>query len=357
MSSVFRRDGYRCMATLTVSVVIPTRNRVESLHRLLGALSKQDHPPEEVIVADASDTPWDERALGSSYPTLHLVCLRLPPSVCGQRNAGIRRAIGSHVLLCDDDIEPPPDYIRRLAAHVERDPSGIAVTGILSEGGGDQPVRELRAPSFRALLFAFVFQLTVWGDVEAARGTWLTRVPLAALKNWYRHRGNTWSLAGWPLVTQVRAPVMRTAVYGLGAALIQRDWLLASPYDERLGAHGIGDNYGVALKFPGERSIAVLTDLAVRHHRASDNRLAAVAAYYQRLLALDYFMRTSGRFSQTNQRFLLWSLLGQAAMFTRARRWDMFRAALRAAALIATGRNPLCSRSGISPPDLSHAGL
>ena len=178
---------------LTISVVIPTRNRAESLHRLLAALSQQGRRPEEVIVVDASDTPSDEIALGASYPALRIVSLRVPPSVCGQRNAGIRRAIGSHVLLCDDDIEPPSDYIGKLVAHLEREPTTGAVTGMLADTtSAGQPFLELRAPSFRFLLLAFVFQLTVWGDVEATTGSWLTSVPLAALKKWYRSRGNTW---------------------------------------------------------------------------------------------------------------------------------------------------------------------
>jgi len=344
------------LTRMTISVVIPTRNRAVSLHRLLGALSQQDRKPEEVIVVDASDTPSDEMALGPAYPVLRIACLRAAPSVCGQRNAGIRRAIGSHVLLCDDDVEPPPDYIGKLIAHLEREPTTGAVTGMVADAGSaSQPVFELRAPSFRYLLFASVFQLGVFGDVEATRGSWFTSIPLAALKKWYRRRGNTWSLAGWPLVTQVRTPVVRTAAYGLGAALIRRDWLLASPYDERLSAHGIGDNYGVALKFPGDRSIAVLTDLSVRHHNASENRLDAATTYYQRLLALDYFMRADHRFSAVNRVFLVWSLLGRAGMFAISRRRDLFSASVHAIALIGTGRNPLCSGLQISPSGVSHA--
>jgi glycosyltransferase involved in cell wall biosynthesis len=345
------------MPTLTISVVIPTRNRAESLHRLLGALSQQDRRPDEVIVVDASDIPADETALGASYPALRIASLRVAPSVCGQRNAGIRQAIGSHVLLCDDDVEPPPDYVRKLIAHVEREPTTGAVTGmVVDTSSASQPFLDLRAPSFRFLLLATVFQLTVWGDVEATESSWFTSAPLAVLKKWYRRRGNTWSLAGWPLVTQVRTPVVRAAIYGLGAALIRREWLLASPYDERLSVHGIGDNYGVALKFPGDRSIAVLTDLPVRHHKASENRLDAATTYYQRVLALDYFMRADSRFSAVNRIFLAWSLLGRAGMFAISGRRDLFRASIHAIALIGAGRNPLRSGSHVSP-DVSPARI
>ncbi len=344
------------MPRLTISVVIPTRNRSESLARLLAALSRQDRTPDEVLIVDASDRPADERALGLAYPTLRIACLHAAPSVCAQRNAGIRRALGSHILLCDDDVEPPPEYVGRLEAHLERERTTGVATGIWAEGAGaDRVFFEFRVPSFRSLLLARVFQLTVWGDVEAVKGTWLSAMPLEAIKRWYRGRGNTWSLAGWPLVTQVRAPVVRTTFYSLGAALVRRDWLIAAPYDDRLSAHGIGDHYGVALKFPGEQNIAVLTDLVIEHHRASENRPDAAAAHFERVLALDYFMRTDRRFSRVNRRRLVWSLLGLAATFARSGRRDFLRSTVRAIPLVARGKNPLLSQPWRSPSDLSRA--
>jgi hypothetical protein len=197
----------------------------------------------------------------------------------------------------------------------------------------------------------FVAQRTVWGDVEAAAGNVFTRLPLVLLKRWYRYRGNTWSLGGWPLVTQVQTPIVRTAIYTLGSALVRRDWLLASPYDERLTAHGIGDNYGVALGFPGDRTITLLTDLPVRHHKEQHNRLDRVSAYYERVLALHYFMRRSSRFSPLNQGFLVWSLVMSAAEFGVRGHRDLFRAAVRALRAIVTGRNPLFA--GIEPAERS----
>ena len=44
-------------------------------------------------------------------------------------------------------------------------------------------------------------------------------------------------------------------------------------------------------------------------------------------------------------------------MFAISRRRDLFRASVRAIALIGTGRNPLCSGVQISPSDVSHARI
>lgn len=330
------------MAGLNVSVVIPTRNRPASLRRTLAALERQLRPPDEVIVVDASDLPQDASALAAAHPDLKLAHFRAAPSVCAQRNEGIRRAKSTHVLLLDDDVETPPDYLQRVVAAIEQDPGIGAVTGVWSEPDeAGQFSDAFLVPSFRSLLINFIAQRTVWGDVEALAGNAFTSVPLALLKCWYRYRGNTWSLAGWPLVTQVEAPIVRTAIYTLGSALVRRDWLLASPYDERLGPHGIGDNYGVALGFPGDRAITLLTGLLVRHHKEPDNRLDRVKAYYQRVLALHYFMRRSARFSLINEAFLIWSLLFNALEFGARGHGDWFRTALHALWTIVTGKNPL----------------
>ena len=324
-----------------IAVVIPTRDRPASLRRLLDALARQDRLPDQVIVVDAGRPPADPdtiRAPDRPFPITHIGAA---PGVCAQRNVGIRLARHPYVLLCDDDIEPPREYLARLVVHLEHE-NLVAVTGLLSEPGPDGAFRSgFEVPSLRHIVFAFLFQVTVWGDVEAMRTAGISRPLLAALKRWYRRRGNTFTLAGWPLLTQVRGPVVRTALYGLGAALVRREWLLRSPFDERLGPHGIGDNYGVALGFPGDRSIAVIADLPVRHHRAPENRLAAAETYFRRVLALDLFLRSDRRFSRFSRAALAWSLVGNAVRFGARGRWQLAARSLHALARVTTGRNPL----------------
>lgn len=336
------------MPDITVSVVIPTRNRSASLHRLLTALAGQTRRPDEVIVSDASDLPQDVRALAAAYPGLSLTHFCAAPSVCAQRNEAVRRAKGSHVLLCDDDIEPSPDYVERLTCFVEHHPDVGAVTGVWIEPDASGRFGEpFPVPRFRTLAINFVAQRTVWGDVEATKGNAFTSLPLALLKRWYRRRGNTWSLSGWPLLTQVQGPFVQAAIYTLGSALVRRDWLLASPYDERAGPHGAGgDNYSVALGFPGERAITLLTDVPVRHHKEHRNRIDKASGYYHRTLFLVHVMRMSSRFSLLNQVFLIWTLLFNAAQFGISGHAELFRASVRALGVVFTGRNPLFPSTG-----------
>ena len=342
------------MPDMTVSVVIPTRNRAESLYRLLGAVARQERVPDEVIVVDASDRPLLHQTLLQACPGLKLEYAHTSPSVCAQRNLGLRRATGTHVWLCDDDIEPPPAYLRQLAAFLSNAPVEGAATGIWLERDATGAFPDgLPVPSFRHMLLNFMAQRSLWGDVEGARGTWLTAAPLRGLKAWYRHRGNTWSLAGWPLLTQVRGRVVRTAIYSLGAALVRRDWLTASLFDERLGPHGIGDNYGVALGFPRDLPIAILTDVRLRHHRSTDNRLDVATAHRERALALHYFLRTHPRFRTLNRLFLIWSLLRNTLQFAVQNQRDLFRATVTALRQILTGRNPLLQDAALPGQSLN----
>ena len=318
-------------------MVIPTRNRAGHLERLLKAIERQHVRPDEVIVVDASDDAEATSTVAARFPELDVTVEPHPPSVCAQRNRGVEMATGAWVLLCDDDIEPPPDYLGRLLEFAAAHPDRGAVTGLVRHDGAEAGPSGLRVPSVRQLLVAFVGQRGLWGDVESMPH----RVGLAPLRAWYRERGNRWSLAGWPLMTQIEGRVIRTSIYHLGAALVRRDWLVSSPYDIRLDDRGSGDHYGVAIGFPGDRPITVLVDLPVRHHHAMENRGSEADSVYRGSLALQRFMRLSPRFSRWNELWLVWSLIVGAILGLLRGRVRPAWLAGRAALLVATGRNPL----------------
>jgi hypothetical protein len=167
------------------------------------------------------------------------------------------------------------------------------------------------------------------------------------VKTFYRNRNNTFTLAGWPLVTQVNGDYFRTAIFGLGAALVRREWLVAFPFDEILDVHGIGDNYGVAVNFPGDLPIVVLRRVSAIHHRSDINRLPATTAYYRRILALHYFMSRSTRFTWFNRLMLLWSILGNLIPQVVHLDFNRARTTLKAGLLISTGRNPFLVASAL----------
>lgn len=316
---------------MDISVVIPTCNRKARLLGLLQQLGTSSFPPKEVIVVDSGNDVLTEEEWRLFNP-LQLRYVRTEKSVCIQRNTGIALTASPWIFLCDDDIEVPPDYLAKLVAHLQNHPGTGAVSGLVlqEEAGGWTAQYPLQ--SAVQLAGSYIFQWGIWGEIQPASFSW----PLKKISLYYRRKGNHMSKAGWPVLTDFSGDYFHTPLYALGASLVRKDWLLQNRFDEVLDRHGIGDNYGIALGFPG--GIDVLNHACVKHHREQSNRLQGRLQYFRRTLALDYFIQT--KTINVQKRWLLWSLLGKLLFFLLFRDFKMVWPALRATWLIAVNRNP-----------------
>jgi GT2 family glycosyltransferase len=108
----------------TLSVVIPTYNRRDSLLRTLNALARQTFPAdafEVVVVSDGATDGTAEAVKALKMPyCLHFVEQQNQgPSAA--RNHGMRRAGAPLVVYVDDDIEPVEGFLAEHAAAHEGD--------------------------------------------------------------------------------------------------------------------------------------------------------------------------------------------------------------------------------------------
>ena len=318
---------------MQISAVIPTCDRKAALLILLDSLNRSSHPPYEVIIVDSGDDKL-AREDYRIFTRLSIRHIHSERSVCIQRNLGIREAIGTHIFLCDDDMELTAAYLKKLEDHLTAHPEAGAASGLVlqKEKGIWQASYPIRSGT--ELIRKFIFQLSIWGEIEC-RDTLL----LKKIKNYYRRKGNHISKAGWPVITAFSGDYFISPIYGLGASLIKKEWLIRSPYEEVLDRHGIGDNYGVAAGFPSG-CIHVLTGAFVFHHQEPVNRLLQPLQYYRRTLALDYFVRTRPELRSVKKSWLLWSLTGNLLSFLLARDQTMTNSAWRSLWMIASGRNP-----------------
>jgi glycosyltransferase involved in cell wall biosynthesis len=103
-----------------VSVVVPTRDRAESLASCLAALGGQEFLGtfEVVVVDDGSDDPEAVSRACASTPHTRLIRLE-GHGPAAARNRGVASASGRIVAFTDDDCEPAGDWLRRLAAAVD----------------------------------------------------------------------------------------------------------------------------------------------------------------------------------------------------------------------------------------------
>jgi glycosyltransferase involved in cell wall biosynthesis len=103
----------------TVSVVVPTYNRLARLRRVLAALDAQTYPCERfevIVVSDGStDGTDDHLAMASSrFELVSISQANQGPAVA--RNRGVESARGAIVLFVDDDVVATP---RLIEEHVQ----------------------------------------------------------------------------------------------------------------------------------------------------------------------------------------------------------------------------------------------
>jgi GT2 family glycosyltransferase len=84
-----------------ISVVSATRNRPDSVRRLIDSIRHQSIDDLEIIIVDdGSDSP-----LAIEDEDVILIHTNINVGPCAARNVGMRAARGKFIFLCDDDIE------------------------------------------------------------------------------------------------------------------------------------------------------------------------------------------------------------------------------------------------------------
>ena len=106
----------------SVTVVLPTFRRPESLAAALRGLSRLDDPglPWDLIVVD-NDPPGAEPAFaahGTSIPTRTRLVAEPKPGAAHARNRGIAESTGWVTAMIDDDVVPEPGWLRELVAPI-----------------------------------------------------------------------------------------------------------------------------------------------------------------------------------------------------------------------------------------------
>jgi glycosyltransferase involved in cell wall biosynthesis len=134
--------------TPTISVVVPTYNRLDTLRHVIPSLLAQDlrRGSYEVVVADSNSTDGTAEYLAAVARENPFV-RHLPGPYTGRasaRNAGIAAALGRIVLFTDADIIASPDLLSRHLAHHEK-PGARAVVGMEVQVGSYEDYLAKRA--------------------------------------------------------------------------------------------------------------------------------------------------------------------------------------------------------------------
>ncbi len=118
---------------MTISVVIPTINRAESLVRTLRSVLVNTLLPQEIIVIEQGDAECTkekiaEELMASSSVALQVV-FQKTKSASQARQTGADLASGELICFLDDDITIAPDYLACAHAFINAHPNVLGLTG------------------------------------------------------------------------------------------------------------------------------------------------------------------------------------------------------------------------------------
>lgn len=119
-----------------VSVIVPTYNRRNQLHRtLLGLAAQQlpDHRFETIVISDGSTDGTNEYLRGGATPLPVVALDQENAGPAAARNRGIQAARAELIVFVDDDIVPAPGLIAgHLSAHESQGDDLISIGPMLT---------------------------------------------------------------------------------------------------------------------------------------------------------------------------------------------------------------------------------
>ena len=146
---------------MKVSVVIITKNRIESLKKCVESLLKQTVLPYELIVVDGSDNEETKEYIDKLKKFVNFSVFYIKQEHGGTataRNLGANIASGEIVLFVDDDVLLYPDYIEKLICLFKEDKDGTI--GCV----GGNPICPGHRHNFLSKIFSKIFGIIFLRD-------------------------------------------------------------------------------------------------------------------------------------------------------------------------------------------------
>ncbi len=140
--SVLQEHKAGAQTTLSVAVVIPTKNRPDDLDITVQTLLAQTVLPQQVIIVDQSSGDEGQTRVRDRFAALdpatrdRISLSYLRDTTLGgltaARNRALREVHSDIVLFLDDDVELEADFIHEILAAYERCPGATGVSGIIT---------------------------------------------------------------------------------------------------------------------------------------------------------------------------------------------------------------------------------
>lgn len=136
---------------LSISVVIPTYNRVDALVKCIEGIRCQTRLPDEIVIVVRSSDRTTQQFLSSIEAGNLNVALVDKGGMIAALNTGISKSKGSIIALTDDDTVPHPDWLLNMERHyIERpDVGGVGGRDIVFHDGKPVPPQKRQVGMIR----------------------------------------------------------------------------------------------------------------------------------------------------------------------------------------------------------------
>ncbi|MGB7860516.1 MAG: glycosyltransferase family A protein [Acidimicrobiia bacterium] len=109
-----------------ISIVLPTRDRLDQLGRAIGSVKAQTYSNWELVVVNDGSAAVPTKLVGDSRVSVHMSSQR---GVAGARNIGLDRSSGEIVTFLDDDNTMDPLWLSSIALTFEENPQSQVMVG------------------------------------------------------------------------------------------------------------------------------------------------------------------------------------------------------------------------------------
>lgn len=111
-----------------VSIITVNYNHSMTTMELIESLSKISYPNIEIIVVDNASPDDNPKLIKEKYPRINLIESSLNYGFAGGNNLGIMRARGEYVLLLNNDVVVPSDFLEPLVKKFIDNPNYGAIS-------------------------------------------------------------------------------------------------------------------------------------------------------------------------------------------------------------------------------------
>ena len=254
----------------SISIIIPTKDRIQDIARCLESILIQTILPDEVIIVDSSDTE-ELKSTFNSFDNLNIgyVHIEVDKKFKGSQqiamNVGLDNSDGDILIFLDDDVILDKNYIENIVRVFENDAEG-KIGGVTGE-----VVVEENSPIKRFLILFY------------------QAIPLIFFLT--RHGDGRFQASGFPTIIKSGSVNELTNVeflYGCNMAF-RKNVIAEFRFDENLNIHGccFGDDddtaYRISRKYQNiytPFAKAVHNMSPVRANKYVKNRLMVMNHYY-----------------------------------------------------------------------------